>query len=57
MSKEVYENGAARLEVITHDDGTAWFWIQAGIAGLRCYPDEFADLYELMHAYMEEYDG
>ncbi len=51
----VYENGNARLEVRETPDGLN-FWIQSGVAGLSLDATDLADLYEIIDAYIQEFD-
>lgn len=53
MDKEVYENGNVKFEVYNND--VTSYGIQAGIAGVLLSATELADLYELLHAYIEEF--
>lgn len=48
-TKDRFENGAAVLE--RYEDGA--LWIQIGLAGMMADHEAFADLYELMTAYIE----
>lgn len=50
MDKERFENGTASMDLFS--DGN--IWVQVGIVGFYINHEEFADLYELMTAYIED---
>lgn len=54
VDKEVYENNEVRLEIQEWPGGNTTFWLQIGINGLYVRPEELADMYELIGAYISE---
>lgn len=54
IDKEVYEHNTARFEVHKLQNGETQFWVQTGINGLYMRANEIADLYEILHAFINE---